>query len=170
MDNNTLGEFVFIVDQYSNKNVEAKLIRSDVIKGVQKSLSWDKILKFEDQFRDYYPEDDTAVLYLMCLPSFAEGPSNIGVTFKHDGIIIFNDTIQDIVGQSETLAVRLLQLSTMVHEFGHQLGLDHMGAEHCVMNEKFETPSLNSLLYINEMPSDFCPESVAEIERIKNRK
>ena len=167
IDDDTLKEFIELVDQYTYKDEGSMLIESDIVPDNGSSYSFDDIVSFSKYYRNKNTGDDTATLYIMCLSSSKDHPTNIGITHGSDAIVIFDQALTDTVGRKGGLEKSLLQLSTMLHELGHQLGLEHISKTNCVMNENFETPSFNSLLFLNKMPTDFCQESIDKLGRTR---
>ncbi len=106
---------------------------------------------------------DTAVLNIYCLNAFSEQPSNVGMTVNEDGIVIFYDTLRQDTGADQAVFTKYLA-STILHEFGHQIGLGHGQDPTCLMAESVEiSPLLDSRLAAFT-PQTFCAEEILLIE------
>ena len=105
--------------------------------------------------------DSKSDLYIIFTGSYAEKPSSVGLVIKRDAIFIFNDAI-DLL--SEKGYVRdLLEKTTIMHEWGHLLGLEHINYSNCIMNEMaevYDNPPVGK-----NLPTKYCWE---ELNNIKN--
>lgn len=102
--------------------------------------------------------DNSATLHVFLLSRFTDAPSNIGMTVREDGVVVFMDAIADLT-QSNQASADAYVLSTILHEFGHQLGLDHVGSSNCVMASEVENPQG----YFST-PTQYCSEELQLIE------
>ena len=86
--------------------------------------------------------------------------TEMGQTFNDRGIKIFQDRIYELSEYQDQ--AKVLEQSTILHELGHLLGLDHFEEEECVMNSMVEvTVNRRSFNYI---PTKFCPDEAKLIK------
>ena len=105
-----------------------------------------------------------AELYLIYAGTYAESPSSVGVVVHRDTIFIFRDAIEAL---SERGYVRdVLEKTTIMHEWGHLLGLDHFESEDCIMNEMVEVYDRFPLE--KGIPTEYCWEELDEIKNLTN--
>jgi hypothetical protein len=55
----------------------------------------------------------------------------------------------------------------MLHEFGHQLGLEHNDQADCIMNERIEKPSGAGEFFGQFNQTGFCDLELEQIGQIK---
>ena len=100
-------------------------------------------------------------VYIIFTGSYAEKPSSVGLVIQRDAIFIFNDAIELL---SERGYVKdLLEKTTIMHEWGHLLGLEHINYSNCIMNEMaevYDNPPVGK-----NLPIKYCWE---ELNIIRN--
>ncbi len=133
----------------------------DTIYESQENFSVSEVRDLEKTFRDYYTESGQAVLYILVLTTSKEKPTSVGTTFSETGIVVFKKTIEDTSNLIEYQ--REMEESTIYHEFGHLLGLEH--SKQGVMAEKVEV--VNSK--ISESDFWFSEEDLAKIDNLKSK-
>lgn len=108
----------------------------------------------------------TADVYVVYAPFYLEVPTQIGTTIHRDTMFIFKSqfpyvtTNQSLLGQ--------LEHSTIKHEWGHLLGLDHVDSPQCIMYEKVEQLD-GSFLRSYQIPTAYCREELFMLEAIVDR-
>jgi len=101
-------------------------------------------------------------LVVILLDKSGDAPTNVGVAEGERTIALFEGRIAEL---SETQSVLDdLKVSTVLHEYGHLIGLEHNNKEGCLMNEKVESPGNN---WSASMPEDFCDFEKSQIEKLK---
>jgi len=91
-----------------------------------------------------------------------DAPTNVGIAEGGRTIAFFEGRIAEL---SETPSVLDdLRVSTVLHEYGHLIGLEHNNNEGCLMNEKVESPGNN---WSSSMPEDFCDFELSQIEDLR---
>ncbi len=88
--------------------------------------------------------------------------AELASTYAESGIVVSLDAHRN------TFSARSWQLgdyfvSSMLHEFGHQIGLEHNTGRGCVMNAEVETGG--DTVFIS--PKDFCDEEQSQIAAMK---
>jgi predicted Zn-dependent protease len=92
------------------------------------------------QYRNLKTGNDTASVYLIVTGQKPQAPKLLGSTYQEYGIVIYNQAVKDFTKNAPQTFDRYI-LSTILHEFGHQLSLPHNGNEQCLMNEHAELDS-----------------------------
>lgn len=109
------------------------------------------------------PRQSSDEVYILYLPRLESAPTNAGQAINDKTIIIFTDTINSL---SEREAVRaVIEQSTLMHEWGHLVGLDHVNQEQCIMNEKVEVYG-NRRFQGSNLPTEYCPEELYQLRSI----
>lgn len=91
-----------------------------------------------NNYRNSYSESGTATLYLLYAGSFKGDSKQIGLTYQESGLVVFADALGEFTKNS-SLILPHYTYSTLLHEFGHQLGLGHNEQEGCLMTAKAES-------------------------------
>jgi len=168
--------------QFSQKNIEN--IKSEIAPVVQKplgveireddifdlsqsSLSREDLQQIIKKYKDNKAKNSQAVFYIICLNGFKDAPTNIGLSSGEDGAVIFWDEMKEISSENPA-SFDLFFESTVLHEFGHQVGLEHSNEPECLMNERVESPG-NAAGALSEIPTKFCPQELQQIENLRNQ-
>ena len=104
-----------------------------------------------------------ATLNLFLFSADQQQTDLLGKTHNENGIIIFVDALKNFTSIfPDTL--QNYELSTVLHEFGHQLGLEHNDLPDCLMNPKAE---LNDTAVGDpaDIVTDFCPAELQQIQQ-----
>lgn len=101
-------------------------------------------------------------LAIILLDKSKDAPTNVGMTEGERTIVLFEGRIAEL---SETQTVlNDLKVSTVLHEYGHLIGLEHNNNEGCLMNEKVESPGND---WFTDMPENFCDFELSQIEDLR---
>jgi predicted Zn-dependent protease len=161
-----LDKFVSEVEQVIQKPGGVTITRSNEVPLAKDSYNREEIRAIASLYQNYSAKGDEAVLYVLCLNTYDEQPSNIGLTVHEDGIVIFSNAIKKITSNNPATFDSYL-ISTILHEFGHQLGLDHINSAHCIMAPYVESPG-NAAGALQLVPTRYCSEELKAIEEIKD--
>jgi|SRR5579872_103428 len=151
-----------IAEVTNNKNVSYTVMRDDL--PLFQAVSDNQINTITNQYADKSNQPGTAVLNLFIFSKKSDQPDLLGVTWKENGIIIFQNALKDFT-QPFQQTFDNYELSTIVHEFGHQLGLEHNELPGCLMNPKAElndNPQSNP----EDIVTDFCQTELDQIRSI----
>ena len=113
---------------------------------------------------NYSSPDQEAVIYLIIAGQKENDTDQLGSTLQENGIVVFQNTLMDHMRMDTPQNVEKYEAALMLHEFGHQIGLDHNPIPGCLMNEQTEFMDIGR---IAEMKNDFCD---VEKEQIRNMK
>ncbi|MFA6098665.1 MAG: hypothetical protein WCV50_02730 [Patescibacteria group bacterium] len=138
---------------------------SQTIPLTQDSYTAEDIRRVSDAHQSRKTRGDTAVFYILCLNRFADDSSNIGVTVYENGMAVFSQRLADLVGNNPA-AMDAYYTSTILHEFGHQLGVDHVDNIRCIMDASIETPSDRVAQTL--IPKNYCQEELQLFENIRS--
>jgi predicted Zn-dependent protease len=108
-----------------------------------------------------------AHLYLLYLNQYQDETNLLGSTYQEDTIILYGKDLKDFTKTSPDTFVNYFE-STALHEFGHQLGLEHNDEPGCLMSARAEHG-----YYVQESASDvivdFCPYEKEQIKIINDK-
>lgn len=130
----------------------------DIVPVQAQGYTRDQVRALANADGNHGTEQGTATVHLFLLNTFADAPTNIGMTAREDGIVIFLDAIADLA-RNDPATTNGYILSTILHEFGHQVGLRHVESADCIMAETVESPTGYS-----STPTQFCQEELQLIE------
>ena len=123
-----------------------------------------ELKNLEYRSRHYYNQDDTATLYIVCGGVSKDNPTYIGSTYRESTIVLFYNKMRQFSSGGRTFT-KIIE-STILHELGHQLGLDHIDSEQCIMAPYVE--NLGEQNRVEEIPVEFCRQSLDRLEEIRS--
>lgn len=115
--------------------------------------------------RNHKATNTSNYLHIIYLSKSRVEPNNSGWVVGEDEIIIFKDTIDDLSNDPEILA--RVEESTIKHEFGHLLGVDHIERDNCIMSISVEVHDGDKYQKEN-IPTDFCGETLVAIDDFRD--
>lgn len=130
---------------------EAFYLFSDSNIAYKESLNRDDIKEIVKTNRDYKKPGS---FYVLIASKDMEVERTLGITFEEYGVVIFADRIDDFTMANPETKDNYIE-STILHEFGHQIGLPHNDLEGCLMNEKAEESQV-ARENPNDVLVDFC--------------
>ena len=113
--------------------------------------------------RKHATSKNQAFLQVIYVSRFKDIPSYTGIVFSSDTLFVFVDAMEDLTKNLENY--QSLEKSTIMHEFGHLLGLDHVPNPECIMSEFVEVPE--TWEKTSKLPETFCPETLFQLKTIK---
>jgi predicted Zn-dependent protease len=106
------------------------------------------------------------IVFIIYADDFTTSTNEVGKTVEEFGMVISNYQLTQLtLGYPDALPQ--YQESTMLHEFGHQLGLDHNQQTGCIMNPDIENASAPAGFQDNYTPTAFCQYELNQIAQIK---
>lgn len=112
--------------------------------------------------KQYTPQSDSLTLFL--LGESSASPTNAGLVLYPNSIFIFETTINHLTDRPDLQDK--LELSTLMHEWGHLLGLDHINQDGCIMSEKVEVYD-SRLFRGSNLPTRYCGEELYQLGTLK---
>jgi hypothetical protein len=140
----------------TGKEVEVSL--SDELP-LQESFTVADLARLRNGYRQTETEGRTAALYILVATTSAERPTNVGATLDENSLVLFAEEARSLPAY-RTDALKLEE-STILHEFGHLLGLEHSNSG--VMAEHVEVNSGR----IDPSNYWFSPEDLAKIRALR---
>ncbi len=117
----------------------------------------------EKKYRDISFSPSKPSLLLMALPYDVDNKSRIGTTLGSTTVVLYVSAIDDLVSKNKE-QVSKLQEGTVLHEFGHQLGLDHNNKEGCLMNPQAE---INGSYGASNWITNFCEYELETLSKLR---
>ncbi len=154
------------IQRITGRSEAVQFVQNNTFTAMQGSYSKIDIRKLAQQMEKVHSHGDTAIAYLLCLNTYSDQPTNIGSTVNDDGMVVFFQTIKGISVEAPNNETPYL-ISTILHEFGHQLGLDHVQNDECIMATSAEVPGSSPADSVI-IPSRYCPaelDTAAEIAK-----
>lgn len=108
---------------------------------------------------------DSANLYVLLADTSKDDPKQLGSTYNEYGIVLYESEVKNFTSYSPD-TYESYAYSTLLHEFGHQLGLEHDTETGCLMNAKAETND-QPQLFVGEVTTDFCYSEMQQIDAQK---
>jgi len=99
-------------------------------------------------------------LDIFVLTQDATSTTQLGSTVREHGIVVFMASITALT--SEPNAQAALVTSTILHEFGHQVGLDHLDDPTCIMTAVVEQPT-STVWAPQTVPTHYCAAELAMV-------
>lgn len=103
----------------------------------------------------------TLPLNIFVLNYYTPHPSYAGLVEDAYSIFLFKDAIKNVAETTDMIPQ--LEMSTMLHEFGHLGGANHIDDPDCIMVDKVE-----NLNFFNKIPSirdSYCEKDLQEIQK-----
>lgn len=100
-------------------------------------------------------------LNIFVLNYYTPHPSYAGLVEDANSIFLFKDAIINVSETTDTIPS--MEISTILHEFGHLGGAEHIEDPNCIMIDKVE--SLNFFNKISSIRDSYCEEDVKAIEK-----
>lgn len=147
-----------IVDTTGKQSV-VQLIHDFTIPA-DKELTNDQLNQIRTALRKRFPD---ASLFVVYGGTYTEQPTNAGVTIHRDTMFIFKSRLTEL-SQNKAIIERL-ERSTIMHEWGHLLGLGHVDSEDCIMNEKVEVTGKGPA-ELNEIPVEYCVDELNNLNSL----
>jgi hypothetical protein len=132
----------------------------------------------KELLKDYYTDDelkhlakfarketDALTLNVFYLSSYKPDPDYLGITLNRDSIFIFKKSLASL-GENENISDRL-ERSTIMHEWGHLLGLPHINEANCVMSDAVHLYT-DRTLWVSEAPVEYCAETLYLLKSLRN--
>jgi hypothetical protein len=131
----------------------------------QETLTSADITRLEREYRRAIVPVGSAYVHVLVLPQKTDESEVLGMTVREDGLVLFADTVERFAADSPA-TVPAYEASTLLHEFGHQIGLDHNDEPDCLMNARAEQGG-QPRYAAQDVVTDFCPFEKQQITRLR---
>ncbi len=159
-DKEVLQELAAKIQKVTGKPTEYKL--SDIDLPQEFSNGDQTLVRSAASYQNYRSGGDTAYVYLLVLSQEPGSQLLIGKTLNEDGIILYESALKEFTANHPNTQPNY-ELSTALHEFGHQLGLAHNDKPGCLMSSHAESgDQAKSDPYL--VLTDFCEFEVGQIK------
>lgn len=156
-----IKQFTDKVTKYTGR--QTSVINVDIIKpGILNDVDLSEVVK--NYRRHIFPGQPN--LFVIYANDFAGGESEAARTYKEFGMVISDSKLSAVTGPYKEGLDQYI-ISTMLHEFGHQLGLDHININGCIMDADVESPGAQSNFTGIYTPVNFCLEELDKLLQIK---
>ena len=144
------------------KDVDVHTSILDIAK--KEAYSDEDLNEIRESFIDRFESEPK--LYVFYLTKREEIESNVGITLHRDTIFIFKDAMETLTEQGQTL--KRLERSTLMHEWGHLLGVEHIDSPDCIMSDFIEVEN-KTFYQERDIPIKYCPETTQKL-RVQSRR
>ncbi|MFC1626785.1 hypothetical protein ACFL1P_01115 [Patescibacteria group bacterium] len=119
-----------------------------------------------DALLDQYGTDSsllakTVPLHIFVLNYFSPVPSFAGLVSDAHSMMLFKDAMYNVSDTQEALVA--IEISTILHEFAHLGGAEHIDNPDCILADTVE--SLNFFQKISDIRDSYCQEDFEAINR-----
>jgi hypothetical protein len=104
--------------------------------------------------------DKTARVQIFVLTKYIPKPSLSGMVSDDRDIFLFMDSIRGVSDRQPT--TRYVEVSTILHEFAHLLGADHIDNNDCILSESVE--NVTFLNFPSNIRENYCQIDLDEIK------
>jgi hypothetical protein len=126
------------------------------------SLSEDDLEKIvKEKRRHFLPGQPN--LFIIYAEDYVGRRDEVGKTYKEFGILLSYNRLKEITNQQPEAFKQYLE-TTVLHEFGHQVGLPHNDQSGCIMNEKVNRPQAQGFFDGFYTPGDYCVQEKQDME------
>ena len=106
------------------------------------------------------------IIFIIYADDFASSAQEVGKTVEEFGMVLSHYQLTQLT-LAYPAALSQYQESTMLHEFGHQLGLDHNNQSDCIMNPGIENATAPAAFSSTFTPTAFCQTELDQLTQIK---
>ena len=147
-----------MIGQTTGKNMTFTSYQDDLI--LEKDAYSDNDLnQIRDNLIKNSPND--VDLFIIYLTERENVLSHVGLVLHRDTIFMFRNALNDLT--SNTTLSETLEKTTLMHEWGHLLGIKHVDSPECIMSEMVEV--IDSYLEKGNVPEEYCEEVLYKLQR-----
>lgn len=161
MDDKAFNNFVQDVKEYTGR--EVSVFNTEKIPGGV--LSDADLGEIASKYRRHVLSGQ-ANLFVIYAQDFKRSGTEIGKTFQEYGIVLSDKRLREVTADFPQAMAQYVE-STLLHEFGHQIGLDHNSEPDCIMNERVEKPEKLNFFSSEYTNTKFCNFELGQLSKIK---
>lgn len=161
LPSDVIEAFAQKITEYTNRKVVI-FQDGEITSGYVNNAQLDGIVR---EKRNHF-EPGASNIFVMYVNDFSGSEQTIARTYQDYGIVMSHDRLLRVVSEYPN-SLPEYQLSTLVHEFGHQIGLDHNSESGCLMNSAVESPNGAVGLFGFRTPTSFCDFELNQLKNIK---
>lgn len=105
-------------------------------------------------------------LFVIYADDYQRADSEVGKTYREFGIVLSDKRLKEVTSQFSQSMPQYVE-STLLHEFGHQLGLDHNDQSGCIMNPKVDKPDVTGEFTGSFTAISYCDFELQQLNAIK---
>ncbi len=111
---------------------------------------------------------DQPHFFIILADSYEGEGLELGKTYQEFGMLLSNKRLKEVSADLGATSVDQYMESTILHEFGHQIGLPHNQDEDCIMNEKVAHADDSGFFSGIYTPTDYCALEVTQITQLRD--
>ncbi len=161
VDTAVLDRFAAAVRDVTGKPASYRVVYNNIS---QTDLSDDDVAGIFNRYHSPIPSG-AASLTVLIADTHQNEPNLLGSTFQEYGIVMYKKTLEGFTSAAPS-TLGNYELSTLLHEFGHQIGLGHNNIPGCLMNSQAEqnNAAITDPAFV---VTDFCQPELEQINMQK---
>jgi predicted Zn-dependent protease len=157
----TLNELQGKLYSLTRRYFSMKIHEPRILTGIPEKVTDKDINALLDHYGTDAPIFASSIpLHIFVLKYYLPHPSYAGMVTDAHSLILFKNAI-DYVSDSADGTYRV-EISTILHEFGHLLGAEHVANPDCVMADKVENLDFFTKIKVRD---SYCPEDLEAINQ-----
>lgn len=104
------------------------------------------------------------VLNVVYLAAYTDAPTYVGLTLHRDTIFVFKKTI--LLLSNDKAQLSDIEQSTIMHEWGHLLGMEHNDLPECIMSANFDVYNPASG-FVNRFQTQYCGDELDQLDLLR---
>jgi hypothetical protein len=156
-----IQNFIKRVEEYTGRRVE--YISVDTIQ--YGTISANEIQQIVNTKRRHVKPGQPN-LFIIYAEDFIRDEKEVGSTYKEFGIIVSHNKLKSLTERYFD-AMADYTTSTLLHEFGHQIGMEHVEKAGCVMDTEVENPTSAFAFSGSLSQTEFCNLELEQLSNIK---
>lgn len=153
-----LSRMQFITHKFIQGTLEGPII----LRGIPEKVDDEDIKQLREMYAPRFSLTVHAVpLNIFVLHYYTPHPSYAGLVEDDHSIFLFKTAIENVSEDVEIIPS--MEISTILHEFAHLGGAEHIDDPNCILIDKVER--LDFFNKINSIRDSYCEADIKEIER-----